>query len=45
MLNVFFGGTLIQDLPGHSQAAGRDRLHRVRTAPLPCRTFSERPWW
>ncbi|WP_287227491.1 gamma-glutamyl-gamma-aminobutyrate hydrolase family protein [Oscillibacter sp.] len=30
-----FGGTLIQDLPGHSQAAGRDRLHRVRTAPSP----------
>ena len=26
---------LIQDLPGHSQAAGRDRLHRVRTAPSP----------
>ena len=22
-------------LPGHSQAAGRDRLHRVRTAPSP----------
>ena len=35
VLNVFFGGTLIQDLPGHSQAAGRDRLHRVRTAPTP----------
>ena len=35
VLNVFFGGTLIQDLPGHSQAAGRDRLHRVRTAPSP----------
>ena len=32
VLNVFFGGTLLQDLPGHSQAAGRDRLHRVRTA-------------
>ena len=37
MLNVFFGGTLLQDLPGHSQAAGRDRLHRVRTAPSPLR--------
>lgn len=35
VLNVFFEGTLIQDLPGHSQAAGRDRLHRVRTAPSP----------
>ena len=32
-LNVFFGGTLVQDLPGHGQSAGRDRLHRVRTAP------------
>ena len=37
VLNVFFGGTLLQDLPGHSQAAGRDRLHRVRTAPSPLR--------
>ena len=26
---------LIQDLPGHGQAAGRDRLHRVRTAASP----------
>ena len=34
-INVFFGGTLIQDLPGHGQAAGRDRLHRVRTASSP----------
>lgn len=31
--NVFFGGTMIQDLPGHCQAGGLDRLHRVRTAP------------
>ena len=37
VLNVFFGGALLQDLPGHSQAAGRDRLHRVRTAPSPLR--------
>lgn len=35
VINVFFGGTLVQDLPGHGQAAGRDRLHRVRTAPSP----------
>lgn len=34
-LNVFFGGTLVQDLPGHSQVHGRDRLHRVRTAAGP----------
>lgn len=31
IINVFFGGTLIQDLPGHSQVHGRDRLHEVRT--------------
>lgn len=34
-INVFFGGTLIQDLPGHSQAQGLDRLHYLRTAPSP----------
>ena len=32
-INVFFGGTLIQDVPGHGALAGRDRLHTVRTAP------------
>ena len=37
VINVFFGGTLVQDLPGHGQAAGRDRLHRVRSAPSPLR--------
>lgn len=31
-INVFFGGTLLQDIPGHSQVEGRDRLHEVRTA-------------
>ena len=31
------GAQLPEDLPGHSQAAGRDRLHRVRTAPSPLR--------
>jgi len=36
-INVFFGGTLIQDLPGHSAANGSDRLHPVRTAPSPLR--------
>ena len=35
VINVFFGGTLVQDLPGHGQAAGQDRLHRARTAPSP----------
>lgn len=32
-INVFFGGTLIQDLSGHSAADGEDRFHRVRTLP------------
>lgn len=31
VINVFFGGTLVQDLPGHSTAA-RDRLHAADTA-------------
>ena len=30
-INVFFGGTLVQDLPGHN-ALTRDRLHAVDTA-------------
>ena len=34
-VNVFFGGTLLQDIPGHSQIAGEDRIHPVRTAPGP----------
>ena len=34
-INVFFGGTLIQDLPGHDAVDGVDRLHSVRTAPSP----------
>lgn len=32
-INVYFGGDLLQDLPGHSAADGIDRLHAVRTAP------------
>ena len=35
VLNVFFGGTLDQDLPGHGQAMGADRLHWVEAAPSP----------
>lgn len=35
VLNVFFGGTLIQDLPGHCAVSGRDRLHRVRAVSSP----------
>ena len=42
VINVFFGGTLVQDLPGHGQAAGRDRLHRVRTAPSPLQDLDGR---
>ncbi|MBQ9330685.1 MAG: gamma-glutamyl-gamma-aminobutyrate hydrolase family protein [Oscillibacter sp.] len=32
-INVFFGGTLVQDIPGHSRLAGKDRLHAIHTAP------------
>ena len=32
-INVYFGGTLAQDIPGHGQEAGADRVHGVRTAP------------
>jgi len=34
-VNVFFGGTLLQDIPGHGAVDGADRLHGVRTAPSP----------
>jgi putative glutamine amidotransferase len=30
-INVFFGGTLLQDIQGHSAVGGEDRLHAVRT--------------
>ena len=39
VINVFFGGSLAQDIPGHSASEGADRLHDVRTAPSPMR-----PW-
>ena len=32
-INVFFGGTLLQHIQGHSAAEGIDRFHRVYTAP------------
>ena len=42
-INVFFGGTLLQDIPGHGAVEGADRLHAVRTAPSPLRRlFGER---
>lgn len=31
-INVFFGGTLVQDLPGHNALEDGDRHHHVRTA-------------
>ena len=31
VINVFFDGTLIQDLAGHSAVDGKDRLHEVST--------------
>ena len=34
-VNVFFGGTLAQDVPGHGAWAGGDRTHGVRSAPSP----------
>lgn len=33
ILNVAFGGTLVQDLPGHGTVDGRDRLHSVCARP------------
>lgn len=32
-INVFFGGDLVQDWPGHSAVYGRDRFHEVETVP------------
>ena len=34
-INVFFGGTLLQDVPGHSAVGQIDRLHTVKTVPSP----------
>jgi len=33
VLNVALGGSLIQDLPGHAQLNGADRVHPVRAEP------------
>ena len=42
-VNVFFGGTLVQDLPGHSSVHDSDRLHSVTAAPsLLRRLYGER---
>ena len=32
LLNVYFGGTLVQHREGHSQSDGTDRLHRTRVS-------------
>ena len=32
-INIFFGGTLCQDIPGHGQINGEDRIHPVFSAP------------
>lgn len=34
-INVYFGGSLLQHIDGHSQRDGVDRTHAVRTAPGP----------
>lgn len=34
-VNVFFGGTLVQDVPGHGALENGDRSHGVRTVPCP----------
>lgn len=33
MINVYFGGTLTQDISGHSAVEGMDRYHYIRTDP------------
>lgn len=34
-INVFFGGTLVQDVPGHGAWETGDRLHGARAVPCP----------
>jgi len=38
-INVFFGGTLLQDIAEHSASEGIDRRHRVYTAASPLRSI------
>lgn len=33
VINVFFGGSLLQDIPGHSALDSGDRLHTLRETP------------
>lgn len=37
ILNIYFGGTLLQNVKGHSAVEGRDSLHPSRIAPSPLR--------
>ena len=39
VINVYFGGTLDQDIPGHSQVEGRDRRHLTGIGPCVLRTL------
>jgi len=40
LINVFFGGTLHQDIPGHSRVANADRMHGSHTTdPLLCALY------
>lgn len=43
LINVLLGGTLLQDIPGHSRAEGADRLHGSHTVdPLLGSVYCER---
>ena len=39
VINVYFGGTLWQDIPGHSQVEGRDCRHLTGIGPCVLRTL------
>ena len=42
LINVFFGGTLHQDIPGHKRFDGIDRLHAAHTEhPFFCKACGE----
>lgn len=54
VINVFFGGDLVQDWPGHSAADGADRLHASKLRRPACGRYTERTasstavtirWW
>ena len=43
VINVYFGGTLVQDIPGHSQSSGRDRFPASSAPWAPARPSSPSP--